>query len=666
MARGGHLYAIDGDFEHSAEPSGQAMPCDLEAERAILGAVMVSSRAAGTALLLKLRDQLDGSDFYLPGHELIWNSLCELSDASCPTDPVSVADHLGTAELAKLGGGAYLHTCLNAVITPENSLWHAQIVKDLAAARSTVTVGARLMQIGRTPMEHGDLRGIVRAAVQPLLDIGSRNWPALIPLRTTRKLPPFPIKALPTWLQAQVEAVAHETQTPQDLAATVGLSVLATAAGGKIRVNVQPKLGWTEPTNLFTVAALPPGTRKSPVFKAMLRPLVEAEKALIKRAETENIEAGLHRQIAEKKANHAAETALKASSGELHEAVKVAASAAAELSALKEPVQPKLFTGSVTVEELASLLYKHGGRMAILSAESEIFSIMAGRYSAGSPAFDVFLAGHAGDIMRTDRKGRSSEAVDEPALTVGICTQPAALAALAEIKGADERGLVPRFLFTVPECRIGFRDVDPQPRDPAIHATYQTNIYNLILSLEDLHDPRHLDLAPESRTMFIAISQEYEERMRPGADLADMQAWSCKAAGACMRIAGLLHIARHYTTGYDRPIDVDTVIAAYDLIRYYTEHTMAAYDVMTIDVTADRSQYILEWIERTGGTCITARDILVSASRSRFSNVKEVEPALALLEQHNYLRRRPQPPSTPRGGRPPAPSYDVNPIVGGS
>jgi replicative DNA helicase len=178
MARGGHLYAVDGDFDHSAEPSGQAMPCDLEAERAILGAVMVSSRAAGTALLLKLRDQLDGSDFYLPGHELIWNSLCELSDANCPTDPVSVADHLGTAELAKLGGGAYLHTCLNAVITPENSLWHAQIVKDLAAARSTVTVGARLMQIGRTPMEHGDLRGIVRAAVQPLLDIGSRNWPA--------------------------------------------------------------------------------------------------------------------------------------------------------------------------------------------------------------------------------------------------------------------------------------------------------------------------------------------------------------------------------------------------------------------------------------------------------------------------------------------------------
>lgn len=41
----------------------------------------------------------------------------------------------------------------------------------------------------------------------------------------------------------------------------------------------------------------------------------------------------------------------------------------------------------------------------------------------------------------------------------------------------------------------------------------------------------------------------------------------------------------------------------------------------------------------------------------------DVEAALRALEDDGWLRRRPDPPRSPKGGRPPAPTYDVNPAV---
>src|ERR1019366_10624509 len=90
------------------------------------------------------------------------------------------------------------------------------------------------------------------------------------------------------------------------------------------------------------------------------------------------------------------------------------------LDRLDVPAPPRMFTADVTPEKLASLLHENGGRMAVLSAEGGIFDIMAGRYSSGMPNIDVYLAGHAGDPIRVDRRGRSPEFVDRPALTIGL------------------------------------------------------------------------------------------------------------------------------------------------------------------------------------------------------------------------------------------------------
>ena len=91
------------------------------------------------------------------------------------------------------------------------------------------------------------------------------GWDQPIPLTRMARPPAFPVQALPEWLAEFVQAEATATQTPPDLAGMLVLTALAAAAGGLAEVQVRP--GWREPLNLFTVTALPPGNRKSDVFR---------------------------------------------------------------------------------------------------------------------------------------------------------------------------------------------------------------------------------------------------------------------------------------------------------------------------------------------------------------------------------------------------------------
>lgn len=651
------------DYPASSLAHEDRLPADLphyrHAEQAVIGAAMLNP-----TVLKELLEIVEPGDLYEIRHERIWQAIEQLAARGKPVDAVTVAAELGR-DLDKCGGPAYLHTCMESVPTPANGPYYAEKLWDFTYARRVVSGGIRLAQMGRTEIED-DLKAAVRRELQAITDADRRGWDEPIPLGTIRALPAFPIHALPTWLQAEVEAVAHETQTPPDLAATVALSVLATAAGGKVRVDVRPGVRWSEPVNLYTVAALPPGTRKSPVFKAMLRPLLAAEKQLRENIASTIIAQTVARKVAEDTAARTADAAAKASDAERDGKLYEAQAAAEALEATTVPVKPQLVAGNATVETIASLLAEQGGRLAILSAESEIFSIMAGRYSGGQAAIEVFLYGHAGDQMRTNRKTRANEEIEDPALTLGICTQPSTLATLGGIEGSEDRGLFARFLYTIPEARIGYRDTDPEPRDPAIHDTYHANIKALTLSLAEVKEPIRLTLSQKAQEMQAAISADIEKRQRPDADLAGITDWAGKAVGACMRIAGLLHLAEHLKDGYGNPISFETVTAANTLIDYYTQHALAAYDAMSADPTTERAHALLAWIRNTGTARFTARDAFRAQSRNRFPKMTDLDPALTLLEQHGYLRRLQATPTNARGGRPQAAIYETHPDITGT
>src|SRR5690606_4181614 len=73
------------------------------------------------------------------------------------------------------------------------------------------------------------------------------------------------------------------TQTPADFAAMVTFGALSTALSKKFLI--EPKNGWTEPLNTYTMPLMEPSNRKSSVFKSMMAPIYKHENELIKKRE---------------------------------------------------------------------------------------------------------------------------------------------------------------------------------------------------------------------------------------------------------------------------------------------------------------------------------------------------------------------------------------------
>jgi replicative DNA helicase len=635
----------------------RAAPHNIAAEQVVLGAFMLSAAA-----LAEVRELLNGSEFYRPAHARIWGAICGLADRGAPHDPLAVGAALGR-DLSKAGGAPYLHTLIATVPTAVNAAYYAHMLRDLGYARAVVETGTRLVHRGQGAAETGeiaDLRGVVAAEVAPLTAADTRGWGEAAPLSATPSLPPFPIWSLPDWLGDYTASLAEQTQTPPDLAGCLSLAVLAVAAAGKVWVKAP---AWVEPTNLYTVVVLPPGNRKSEVYRALTAPIQAAERALIDQAKPFIAEAVIRRRIAEANADKAARTA-ESAAGSMDPDKKTtalieASEAKLELDAATIPAEPCLFTDDATIERLTSRLAEQGGRFAVLSPEGEIFSIAAGRYS-GTPNFGVLKSGHAGETIRIDRQGRPADHIEHATITLGICTQPGVLTRLGDTPQFRDQGLLGRLLYSVPESLLGYRREDPDPIPDAVQAAYDANTKALVLTLATQTEPVTLPFTNDANTAITRMLADTEPRFRPGADLHHMTDWGGKLIGATVRIAALLHLAQHFRTGgWQHPIDADTFDAARQLGDYFTAHAQAAYDTIGAGPAVNNARALLDWAHRTHTTRFTTRDAM-RGLKQRFSRATDLDPALRVLEAHGWIRRLPIPPTSGRG-RPAAAAYDVHP-----
>lgn len=487
-----------------------------------------------------------------------------------------------------------------------------------------------------------------------------QEWEMPTPLGSHGPLPAFPAHCLPDWVGAFVTAVAEETQTPVDAAGCVALAALSTAAGGRAIVRVRGT--YTEPVNLFTVVALPPASRKSAVFRALTSPILKVEAELAERIKPQIVEAELARSVAAGVAEKAKSKAIGTKGAP--DALADASDAVAAIEEIKVPVLPQLVADDVTPERAASILCDQGGRLAVLSAEGGIFQILAGRYS-GAPNFDLFLKGHAGDMLRVDRRDRT-EHVESAILTLGLAVQPEVIREIATGPGFRGKGLLGRFLYALPESNIGTRNVDPDPVPQEVADTYAERLMRMVTHLFDWTDPQVLQLSPEADQARLDYARALEPRLHPKlGDLGHMSDWAGKSVGAIVRIAALLHLAANPVDGYRTPIGADTMADAIEIGRYFTRHAEAAFDHMGADPETERARLLLEWIQRKKPARFTVREAFSGLPRGTFRKVADVLPALELLEGYGWIALEPPPPRNPKGGRPPSPAYQVHPQISG-
>ena len=362
------------------------------------------------------------------------------------------------------------------------------------------------------------------------------EWDTIEPLGITN-VPPFPVAALPRALADFVAAEAEATQTPPDLAAMLCLSTCAAAASKKVEVKVRDQ--WTEPVNLFSVTVLEPGNRKSAVFNHVTAPLREYEAQLIEQERPEIARLQARRRQRERQMKVLEEKAVKKGDAD---AAREAEEIAVELASTPEPVLPRLIVDDATSEKLGAMLAEQGGRIASMSPEGGVFDLMAGLYSkSGMPQFGVYLMGHAGDDLRVDRIGRKGEHVKRPALTMGLAIQPSVLEGLLENSAFRGRGLLARFLYSLPESRIGSRKIEPEPVSESIRLAYHNLIWNLCELPWDADQPQYICLADDAWALLREFMEKLEPELGSGGELDCTQDWGSKLAGAVARIAGILH-----------------------------------------------------------------------------------------------------------------------------
>ena len=194
-------------------------------------------------------------------------------------------------------------------------------------------------------------------------------------------------------------------------------------------------------------------------------------------------ETAVLRRIADQAAATAEAAAGKAPADQQEEAQAEAIARAAEAANLVVPPVPRWLVDDATPEALAGLLATYG-RIALLSPEGDVFDQMAGRYNqAAGPNLGVYLKGHAGDLLKVDRRGRPPEYVERPCLTIGLAVQPEVLRGLASRPGFGGRGLLARFLYSLP-AEPGRPPPARRPtRPPAVADRYALELQALAASL---------------------------------------------------------------------------------------------------------------------------------------------------------------------------------------
>lgn len=450
------------------------------------------------------------------------------------------------------------------------------------------------------------------------------------PLRPLKQqdcdLPPFPVDCLPGVLKDYVEAVAVHSQTSADMAAVIGIGVLAVCLQGKFVVQGTP--GYVEPLSLYTVVIAAPGERKSSVMHEMTGVLYDYEKDY---NEMRNPEVRKKRQDRE-----SLERRIDGLRGQLRKAENDETEAElyfleGELDHLPEMKDARFFADDCSSEALTSLLANNGGIFSVISTEGGIFDILAGRYS-GKANFDVWLKGHCGDTIRVDRMGREAEYIPHPALSAILSIQPSVLDEIMSNTTMTGRGLIARFLYASPPSRIGSRVFCSPPIPEDIGKAYKDLVYHL-MAIPRPEEETKLILSEQATKIISDYFAEHEAFLiGEGQVISD---WGAKYIGTVLRIAGLLHVAENGEESNE--ITGQVMSRAIEIGKYFLAHSTYAYSMMGNDLNIKKAQFVLGRIKRERITEIKRWELAKLCRGKFFKNSESIQPTLELLESYGYI-----------------------------
>ena len=125
-----------------ADPAvDRPLPHNLEAERAVLGAVLLDAEAIHRAV-----EFIKDTDFFRDAHRRIFAKMLELAERSQAIDFITIKDELGrSGDLDQVGGPAYIASLVDGLPRGVNVADYARIVKEKSSLRSLIQSANRVL-----------------------------------------------------------------------------------------------------------------------------------------------------------------------------------------------------------------------------------------------------------------------------------------------------------------------------------------------------------------------------------------------------------------------------------------------------------------------------------------------------------------------------------------
>ena len=152
-----------------AEAAGIVPPHDLDAERAVIGAMLVSEAAVSV-----VGEALAAEDFYSETHRVLYGAMMRLYAKGEPIDQLTLSDELrSVGEFDRVGGRQYVFRLVESVPTAANAARYAEIVRGKALLRAVIDAGDRIQQEAFSEPE--DVTQALDAAEQLIYGVSNRQ-----------------------------------------------------------------------------------------------------------------------------------------------------------------------------------------------------------------------------------------------------------------------------------------------------------------------------------------------------------------------------------------------------------------------------------------------------------------------------------------------------------
>ncbi|MBQ2623001.1 replicative DNA helicase [Candidatus Saccharibacteria bacterium] len=152
---------------HSKD-GGRIPPQDIQAEKSLLGAIMISD-----AILPEILTIIRPRDFYEERHAIIFEAMSDLYDQHKPVDLLTLTAELKRKKkLKNIGGATYLAELSNTVPAAAHAKAYAEIIEKASIRRRLIQAGTEIAE--KAYSEDADVGNLVGAAERDLFNVSDK------------------------------------------------------------------------------------------------------------------------------------------------------------------------------------------------------------------------------------------------------------------------------------------------------------------------------------------------------------------------------------------------------------------------------------------------------------------------------------------------------------